>query len=99
MNRRPKQLAGLVPAAVMAVLLIPVRAFAAPLEITQQPQDIEVAYPDGGSFRVEVSDPEQVASYQWVISDTYSDFYPVGTSAASDTFVVVSTEQDTPDLL
>ena len=28
MNRRPKQLAGLVPAAVMAVLLIPVRAFA-----------------------------------------------------------------------
>ncbi|MBQ1625373.1 MAG: hypothetical protein II096_05025, partial [Erysipelotrichaceae bacterium] len=32
--------------------------------ITKQPEDVEVNYPDGASFHVEVDHPENVASYQ-----------------------------------
>ena len=88
-------------ALLMGLLLVPLEATAAPstLTITQQPEDVEVTYPGGATFHVEVSDPDQVASYQWIISDGYSDFVLKGTSATTDTLVMPSTQQDDPDLL
>lgn len=68
------------------------------LRIVSQPVDVEVNYPGGASFSVGVSDPSLVKSYQWIISDGYSDFVLDGTSAATDTLVIPSTMQDDPDL-
>lgn len=84
----------------MGMALFPAEARAKPSEltITQQPEDVEVEYPLGVSFHVEVSDPDQVSSYQWIISDTYSDFVLEGSSASTDTLVIPSTQQDDPDL-
>ena len=48
--------------------------------ITKQPESVEVNYPDGASFHVEVEDPEQVASYQWQLTDGYNLFTLKGTS-------------------
>ena len=87
-------------ALVIALVLSPLQALAAPssLTITQQPQDVSVEYPGQAIFHVEVSDPGQVASYQWVISDGYSDFVLTGVSASTDTLIMPSTQQDDPDL-
>lgn len=87
-------------ALVSGLLLAPPNAHAEPsaLTITQQPANVDVAYPAGATFHVEVSDPDQVESYQWIISDTYSDFVLGGSSATTDTLVIPSTMQDDPDL-
>ena len=66
--------------------------------ITRQPESVEVNYPDGASFHVEVEDPEQVASYQWQLTDGYNLFTLKGTSAKTDTLVIPATEQDTPQM-
>ncbi|MBO4881632.1 MAG: S-layer homology domain-containing protein [Firmicutes bacterium] len=66
--------------------------------ITKQPESVEVAYPDGASFHVEVEDPDSVASYQWQLTDGYNLFVLQGTSAKTDTLVIPATEQDTPDM-
>lgn len=86
-------------ALVVGLLLVPLKAHADPsaLTITQQPEDVEVTYPDGTSFHVEVSDPDQVESYQWILSDGYSDFILDGVSATTDTLVIPSTQQDDPN--
>ena len=60
--------------------------------ITKQPENVEVAYPDGASFHVEVADPDSVASYQWRLTDGYNLFVLEGTSAKTDTLVIPATE-------
>ena len=42
---------------------------ASPVTITVQPQDVTVTCPEGAEFHVEVDHPENVASYQWELSD------------------------------
>ena len=64
------------------------------LVITVQPEDAEVEYPAGVSFHVEVDRPEDVASYQWYLSDGYSVFELQGESARSDTLVIPSTDKN-----
>ncbi len=66
--------------------------------ITKQPESVEVAYPDGATFHVEVEDPDSVASYQWQLTDGYNLFTLKGESAKTDTLVIPATEQDTPDM-
>ena len=87
-------------ALVLGVMLTPLEALAAPSElaITQQPESVQIAYPEGTSLHVEVSDPSQVESYRWILNDGYTDFELSGTSATTDTLVIPSTEQDWPDL-
>ena len=61
--------------------------------ITVQPEDVEVNYPDGATFHVEVSQPERVASYQWYLSDDYNNVFELnGETAKTDTLVMPSTE-------
>ena len=74
------------------------KAEPAPLTVKTQPEDVEVHYPEGASFHVEVSDPERVASYQWIASDGYTDFVLDGVTATTDTLVIPATEQDNNDL-
>ncbi len=82
-----------------AFLFLPAGAYADEgLVITAQPQDMEVNYPDGASFHVEVADPASVASWQWIASDGYSEFVLTGTSALTDTLQIPSTVQDDPDM-
>ena len=69
-----------------------------PLAVTAQPENVDVEYPAGASFHVEVSDPARVASYQWIVSDGFTDFVLDGETATTDTIVVPSTEQDSNDL-
>ena len=64
--------------------------------ITKQPESVEVNYPDGASFHVEVEDPDSVASYQWQLTDGHSLFTLNGTSAKTDTLILPSTQQDDP---
>ncbi|MBR3719504.1 MAG: hypothetical protein IKN20_06530, partial [Firmicutes bacterium] len=64
--------------------------------ITKQPESVEVNYPDGASFHVEVADPDSVASYQWQLTDGHSLFTLKGSSAKTDTLVIPSTQQDDP---
>ncbi|MBO5518138.1 MAG: S-layer homology domain-containing protein [Firmicutes bacterium] len=66
--------------------------------ITKQPESVEVNYPDGARFHVEVADPDSVASYQWQLTDGYNLFTLKGTSAKTDTLEIPATEQDTPQL-
>ncbi|MBQ3662452.1 MAG: S-layer homology domain-containing protein [Firmicutes bacterium] len=66
--------------------------------ITKQPESVEVNYPDGASFHVEVADPDNVASYQWQLTEGYNLFTLKGTSAKTDTLVIPATEQDTPQM-
>ena len=53
--------------------------------IKEQPKSVEVSYPDGATFHVEVEKPEDVASYQWTYSDGSNTFVLDGTSASTDT--------------
>ncbi|MCR4724074.1 MAG: S-layer homology domain-containing protein [Clostridia bacterium] len=66
--------------------------------ITKQPESVEVNYPDGAQFHVEVADPDSVASYQWQLTDGHSLFTLQGTSAKTDTLVLPSTQQDDPKM-
>lgn len=66
--------------------------------ITVQPEDVDVSYPDGATFHVEVEDPDNVASYQWQMSDGGSLFILDGVTAITDTLVVPSVQQDYPEL-
>ncbi|MBQ4506672.1 MAG: S-layer homology domain-containing protein [Firmicutes bacterium] len=62
--------------------------------ITKQPESVEIEYPAGASFHVEVEDPDSVASYQWIMSDGYRTYELDGSSAKTDTLVIPSTMQD-----
>ena len=64
------------------------------LTITAQPEDVDVNYPDGVEFHVEVSDPDLVESYQWIMNDGSQDFVLTGTSAYTDTLIIPATDQD-----
>ena len=64
------------------------------ITITKQPESVEVSYPDGASFTVEVNDESLVESYQWYVSDGGSVFELKGTSATTKTLIVPSTMQD-----
>ena len=58
------------------------------------PAVAEVRYPAGAAFRIEASDPEVIASYQWIANNGSEDFELDGTTvdlAQSD--VLVETEQ------
>lgn len=71
-------------------------------EITVQPQDAEVSYPEGATFHVEVAKPKNVASWQWIgtnAEDENLEYVLTGTSATTDTLVVPSTMQDDADML
>ncbi|MBR5114582.1 MAG: S-layer homology domain-containing protein [Oscillospiraceae bacterium] len=68
------------------------------LTITEQPADASVAYPAGTSFHVAVDKPENVASYQWLLTDSARTFTLDGLTATTDTLVLNSTERDTPDV-
>ena len=97
--RRAFSLFTAVSAASVCLGGLQVYASDAPLEITVQPQDAEVSYPDGAEFHVEVSQPENVSSYQWEVTDGYNVFVLKGSSASTDTLVVPSTTQDDPELV
>lgn len=86
-------------AVISCVIIFNSRVYAAdgPV-ITVQPEDVEVNYPDGATFHVEVDDPENVASYQWQMSDGYNLFILDGISATTDTLIVPSVTQDDPTL-
>lgn len=69
------------------------------VNITQQPEDREVTYPDGAEFSIKVDHPENVKSYQWELrvysndnAEAFSTFTLDGTSASTDTLIVPSTE-------
>ena len=62
--------------------------------ITVQPENVEVEYPAAVSFHVEVDRPEDVASYQWYLSDGNTVFELQGESAKTDTLVVPATEKN-----
>lgn len=66
------------------------------LTITTQPEAVAVAYPAGATFHVEVDKPENVASYQWTISDSVKTFVLDGLTANTDTLVIPSSEQFNP---
>ena len=67
------------------------------LTITAQPEDVDVNYPDGAEFHVEVSDPDLVESYQWIYNDGTQDFVLTGTTAYTDTLIIPCTAQDSHD--
>ena len=62
--------------------------------ITAQPENVDVEYPDRAMFKVEVEDPDSVASYQWELTDGYSTFILQGESAKTDTLVIPATEEN-----
>ncbi|MBR5640858.1 MAG: S-layer homology domain-containing protein [Firmicutes bacterium] len=62
--------------------------------ITKQPENVDVAYPDSATFKVEVEDPDSVASYQWELTDGGSTFILQGESAKTDTLVIPATEEN-----
>lgn len=67
--------------------------------ITVQPQDVEVKYPEGASFHVEVANPEDVASYEWEVYDQNSTLKLTnGSTIYTDTLVFPATAMDYPDL-
>ncbi len=85
-------------AALLCLSLFPVQVSAseeAPV-ITQQPQNAEVSYPDGASFHIEVENPDEVASYQWEVTEMVNEFILEGSTAKTDTLVIPSTTQDDP---
>ncbi|SFB32046.1 hypothetical protein SAMN05216249_12025 [Acetitomaculum ruminis DSM 5522] len=65
--------------------------------ITKQPESVEVNYPKGATFHVEVENPDNVESYRWEYTDGYHVFKLDGTSASTDTLVIPSTMQDDPE--
>lgn len=62
--------------------------------ITKQPENVEVAFPDSATFKVEVEDPDSVASYQWELTDGGTTFILQGESAKTDTLVIPATEEN-----
>ena len=93
-----RKLMVLLAAAAVALMIAPGTALAAGAEFTVQPQDVDVAYPEGVSFHVEVDRPEIVTSYQWVCSDGAKLFVLDGATASTDTLIVPSTVQNVNDL-
>jgi|GEM_PF-1436533 len=86
-------------AAGLALALLPVWAHGADGPVfTAQAKDVEVNYPDGASFHVEVAEPENVASWQWIASDGHSEFTLTGVTAKTDTLVIPATMQDDPEM-
>lgn len=78
--------------AVAFICLFAVPTFASDPFITQEPTDLSVDYPTGGSFTVEVADPEGV-TYQWYYVDSQEQLFELdGTSATTNTLVMPSTE-------
>lgn len=64
------------------------------LEITGQPESVQVNYPDGAEFHVEVNDPELVESWQWKLKDVAGNVFVLeGNSAKTDTLVIPCTSQ------
>ncbi|MBR3258671.1 MAG: hypothetical protein IKF96_06735, partial [Eggerthellaceae bacterium] len=74
-----------------ALAIAPATALAAGVEVTVQPEDVEVAYPAAASFHVEVDRPDIVTSYHWVASDGVKPFELDGATAYTDTLVLPST--------
>ena len=69
------------------------------LEITSQPQDVEVSYPDGASFSVKVSKPRAVESYQWILIDQAGNVFELeGVTAKTSKLVVPSTQRMGEDM-
>ncbi|MCR4669485.1 MAG: hypothetical protein K5774_09000 [Clostridia bacterium] len=64
---------------------------ASPVTITEQPHDVTVTCPEGAEFRVEVDHPENVASYQWELSDGSNLFVMNGKTATTDTLYIPGT--------
>lgn len=61
----------------------------------KQPEDAVVSYPDGASFEVSVSHPENVKSYQWYLRDIAGKVFALdGTSAATNELIIPSTSQE-----
>ena len=70
--------------------------------ITKQPESVEIAYPDGASFHVEVADPDNVTSYQWLVCDAWgvNEYWEaLDGSGLTDTFTLGSTDVFTHDQL
>ena len=74
-----------------ALAIAPATALAAGVEVTVQPEDVEVAFPAAASFHVEVDNPDIVTSYHWVASDEVKPFELDGSTAYTDTLVIPST--------
>ena len=83
--------------AALALFCAPAYAAEGPV-VTVQPEDAAVNYPDSASFHVEVAEPGQVASWQWIASDGYSEYVLDGVSARTDTLVIPATEQNENDI-
>ncbi len=63
--------------------------------IIKQPEDVTVNYPEGCTFHVEVENPDEVESYQWVMQDIIGQyFFLEGITAQTDTLKVPSTKQN-----
>ncbi len=63
-------------------------------KIIKQPVDCDVIWPVGALFEIEVEDPDNVASYQWICTDNIHEFTLSGTSAKTATLHIPSTMQD-----
>lgn len=62
------------------------------LEITKQPEDVIISYPEGASFTVEVNKPRLVKSYQWMMVDVAgNEFELSGVTAKTKKLVIPST--------
>ncbi len=69
-----------------------------PLTVLTEPKDVLLDYPEGCIFKCEVSDPERIESYQWIITDGRQTFVLEGKSARTDTLMIPSSEQLDPTL-
>ena len=57
------------------------------VSIAEEPEDVEVSWPDSASFRVVVNNPENIPlHYQWSISDGYQVIEPAG---ATDSEILI----------
>ena len=93
-----RKLAILLAAAAVALMCAPATAFAAGVNIKTQPEDVEVNYPEGTSFHVEVDNPDMVVSYQWIATDGFKPFVLDGATATTDTLIIPATAQTFGDL-
>ena len=71
------------------------------LNITQQPEDVDVTYPDGADFQIKVDHPENVRSYRWELRvysiedrDSFNIYALDGESAKTNHLIVPSTEYE-----
>ena len=66
------------------------------LEITKQPENVVVSYPEGATFTVEVNKPRLVKSYQWMMEDIAGNKFELsGISAKTNKLVIPSTLRST----